>query len=712
MTNRKTTKRALLSSILALVLCFAMLLGTTFAWFTDTATTNVSTIQAGTLDVVLLDAEGESLEGQTLTWQKAADGAQQEILWEPGCTYNLQPITIKNNGNLALKYKIVITGIQGDAELNNAIEWTLTNGAAAANAAAENEENEATAATPLETEYKLLPDESHTLTITGHMKEAAGNEYQGKTIDGIAITVYATQDTVEYDSNNNQYDAGAEYDVTDAWTGGTDENGNQTEPSQDQQPTQDEDGLYHIDSAAEFINYINAVVTSNSTNRPDMMTVVLDKSIDLNGYTFTRTGQAYAFSGKFDGKGHTVSNFKITQTDGGVDGVGYTGLFGYLIAGASVKNLTVMNATVTSNAAQVAVIAPSVNDGAIVDNCHVVNCAVSGTKKVGAVAGYVCSGVVAGVTHTSSVTNCSAKNCTVIVSDTREEQVTLFGYDNPVSGDNIMTGNVDKGGNSLRYGVTEAVSYVAPGVLLVGSTYEISSAAGLNWFNDQCNKQGNSFNYKTIKLMSDIDMKGANWLPAGQNDVAMYDGIDASYNTKEFYGTFDGNGKTISNISIKGLNDTQVGNLSAAQQQVYSVGFIGYMGAGEVKNLTIKNVEVTGSHYVGTIVGMAQSIDGDAITNCHVENATITCKHLTDDQCGDKAGGIIGNSYIAVTNCSVKDTAITAGRDAGQVIGCAQPGSSESGNTVASVTVSATTGCSDSSAGANIKNEIVGRVVS
>lgn len=451
MTNRKTTKRALLSSILALVLCFAMLLGTTFAWFTDTATTNVSTIQAGTLDVQLLDAEGESLEGQTLTWQKAEGGAQQEILWEPGCTYNLQPITIKNNGNLALKYQVVITGIQGDAELNNAIEWTLTNGEGVS-AAAEGEANETPAATPLETEYHLTAGQAHTLTITGHMKEAAGNEYQGKTIDGIAITVYATQDTVEYDSSTNQYDANAEYDVTDAWTGGTDENGNQTEPSQDQQPTQDEDGLYHIDSAAEFINYINAVVTSNSTNRPDMMTVVLDKSIDLNGYTFTRTGQAYAFSGKFDGKGHTVSNFKITQTDGGVDGVGYTGLFGYLIAGASVKNLTVMNATVTSNAAQVAVIAPSVNDGAIVDNCHVVNCAVSGTKKVGAVAGYVCGTA----TATSSVTNCSAKNCTVIVSDTREEQVTLFGYDNRPEGHkaNNFTGNVDKGGNSLRYGVT------------------------------------------------------------------------------------------------------------------------------------------------------------------------------------------------------------------------------------------------------------------
>lgn len=240
------------------------------------------------------------------------------------------------------------------------------------------------------------------------------------------------------------------------------------------------------------------------------------------------------------------------------------------------------------------------------------------------------------------------------------------------------------------------MSYVAPGVLLVGSTYEISTAQGLKYCATNFNTSGVTRG-KTFKLMDNINMTGIAWEPwcnGGQY----------------FCGTFDGNDKTISNISIKGLNDTQVGNLSAAQQQVYSVGFIGYMGAGEVKNLTIKNVEVTGSHYVGTIVGMAQSIDGDAITNCHVENATITCKHLTYDQCGDKAGGIIGNSYIAVTNCSVKDTAITAGRDAGQVIGCAQPGSSESGNTVASVTVSAVTaGTTGACTGANVNNTIVGR---
>ncbi len=53
MTNRKSTKRALLGSVMAMVLCLAMLVGATFAWFTDTASTGVNKIQSGKLDVAL-----------------------------------------------------------------------------------------------------------------------------------------------------------------------------------------------------------------------------------------------------------------------------------------------------------------------------------------------------------------------------------------------------------------------------------------------------------------------------------------------------------------------------------------------------------------------------------------------------------------------------------------------------------------------------------
>ena len=194
MNKTKTTKRALLSSVLVMLICIAMLIGTTFAWFTDSASTAVNKIQAGTLEVQLLAEDGTSLEGQTLSWQKASGAENEDVLWEPGCTYNLQSFKIKNNGNLALKYKIVITGIRGDAELNDVIEWTIND-------------------TALDVDHPLAAGASDTLTISGHMKEDAGNEYQGLSIDGIGITVVATQDTVESDSFGNDYDANAEYPV-------------------------------------------------------------------------------------------------------------------------------------------------------------------------------------------------------------------------------------------------------------------------------------------------------------------------------------------------------------------------------------------------------------------------------------------------------------------------------------------------------------------
>ena len=204
MNNTKTAKRALLSSVMAMLICITMLIGTTFAWFTDSASTAVNKIQAGTLEVQLLDEQGNSLEGQTLTWKKAAGApADEQVLWEPGCTYNLQSFKIKNNGNLALKYKIVISGIVGDAKLLEAIDFTVSGVGGATTAADLNG-----------FEGKLAANSTtDAITITGQMKESAGNEYQNQSIDGIGITVVATQDTVEYDSNGNTYDVRAEYPV-------------------------------------------------------------------------------------------------------------------------------------------------------------------------------------------------------------------------------------------------------------------------------------------------------------------------------------------------------------------------------------------------------------------------------------------------------------------------------------------------------------------
>ena len=212
--SKSTTKRSLLVSVLALVMCVAMLVGTTFAWFTDSASTSVNKIEAGKLDIDVYYADTAD-GGVGSNWTKLdnnsaplsflrKDGEKlvqdKNILWEPNCTYSLPALKIVNSGNLALKYKVLITGIKGDSELNNVIEWTMK---------LDNEEFK------LGSEHYLLPQANSEgfdiLTIQGHMDANADNYYQGMTIEGIGITVYAAQYTYENDSNDNKYDENATY---------------------------------------------------------------------------------------------------------------------------------------------------------------------------------------------------------------------------------------------------------------------------------------------------------------------------------------------------------------------------------------------------------------------------------------------------------------------------------------------------------------------
>ena len=206
MNESTKTKKALRGSLFALFLCIVLLIGTTFAWFTDTASTGVNKIQSGNLKVDLeyataWNADGsvktwESAVGKTLDFQKAKGAENETILWEPGCKYKLPEIRVVNKGNLALKYRIKIDGIKGDAKLNEVIDWTIGDNTIDA----EKVLNAGKASDPM--------------TIQGHMQESAGNEYQNLSIDGIIITVYATQASVESDSFGPEYDQNAAYTIS------------------------------------------------------------------------------------------------------------------------------------------------------------------------------------------------------------------------------------------------------------------------------------------------------------------------------------------------------------------------------------------------------------------------------------------------------------------------------------------------------------------
>ena len=210
--TKANNKKALLSSAFALVLSVAMLIGTTFAWFTDTASTAVNKIQSGNLDVALemLDTAQNkwvTAEGETLNFVKAGN-VDEEVLWEPGATYKLPQLRVVNNGNLALKYKIVISGAKDanpdngidDLKLLDVIDWTYK---IKGDTYVLGAERHLAAKGVTDVNYEEFD-------IQGTMQTTAGNEYQGLSIEGIAITVYAVQDAVESDSFGNDYDKNAD----------------------------------------------------------------------------------------------------------------------------------------------------------------------------------------------------------------------------------------------------------------------------------------------------------------------------------------------------------------------------------------------------------------------------------------------------------------------------------------------------------------------
>ena len=211
MNTKKATKRALLTSVMALVMCVVMLVGTTFAWFTDTASTGVNKIVSGNLKVDIIGANSDS-HIEMLNFTKAAGAtdaeAGAEILWEPGCRYLTEGFRIANKGNLALTWKAQVNkgttaANEGNFNLLDVIDFYLVTSKDA---------NDMGTALDEFSGNLTAGAKSDVYYIKGVMKTTAGNDYQGLTLNGITITVYATQDTVESDSFNNTYDAGAKED--------------------------------------------------------------------------------------------------------------------------------------------------------------------------------------------------------------------------------------------------------------------------------------------------------------------------------------------------------------------------------------------------------------------------------------------------------------------------------------------------------------------
>ena len=225
---KRQTKRALITSAISLLVCFSMLVGTTFAWFTDSVTSSGNIIKSGTLDVEMSFADGKLNPTATDTPYTDANGTPifDYDNWEPGYTV-ARHLKIENKGTLALKYQVKIVADGDVSNLADVIDVYYTDPAAQVTGRASLTEanklgtlsavlanlNSADTTAKGELEAKA----SHTMTLVLKMQESAGNDYMNKSIGStFSIVLIATQDTVEEDTFDELYDEDAALDFAPA----------------------------------------------------------------------------------------------------------------------------------------------------------------------------------------------------------------------------------------------------------------------------------------------------------------------------------------------------------------------------------------------------------------------------------------------------------------------------------------------------------------
>ena len=223
MSNTKSIKQRLVAALLVLVMMITSLIGTTFAWFTDSVKSEGNKIESGTLKIDLLHKVGDS-------WISLKENKDHKIFdydnWEPGYT-RVESLKIANVGTLAFKYKLSIEVSEGSEilgengeNLADVIDVYVTNGDSTAANFAEVSGSwtyKGTLAEVMKNPANFISGDLTTdtaeqvMTIALHMSEEAGNEYQALSVGDIFVNLIATQLASESDSFGSDYDTDANF---------------------------------------------------------------------------------------------------------------------------------------------------------------------------------------------------------------------------------------------------------------------------------------------------------------------------------------------------------------------------------------------------------------------------------------------------------------------------------------------------------------------
>lgn len=313
MTDSKSTKRALVFSALAILVCVAMLIGTTFAWFTDSASTAVNRIQAGNLKVGF-----EYWNGTEYVDATNAELFSQDTLWEPGHT-EVVYLKIINKGNLALKYRLntintfefkYAKNSNGDyILLSNYLKIGIVDGKNAAEGVYTNREDAVAAAANNLVSYNdytkentLLPatdggESADYIAFVVNMPTTVGNDANAANSSSTPwirfnLALNATQASSEIDSFNNEYDKDVPYPIS----------------GKDAQQT----GEVLTD---ELMNIPSAILLGSDATGSYGWFINGTTTIDLNGHTLKATSRQSTLNSSGNGNLTVIGNGTVDASE-------------------------------------------------------------------------------------------------------------------------------------------------------------------------------------------------------------------------------------------------------------------------------------------------------------------------------------------------------------------------------------------------------------
>ncbi len=690
MTNYKPTKKALLSSVVALLICFTMLTGTTFAWFTDSVTSANNIIKSGNLDVELYyQVEGQ--DDWTLV-TKDTNVFKKDALWEPGHT-EVVKLKVVNAGSLDLKYNLGIN-VADEVESINVLDEELILSEHIKYGIVDGEQDYtrdtaiaavSATATALKTAYnsrtvKLeakndTDSDEKIVTMVVYMPTTVGNEANAKVGEkvptiNLGINLFATQVTSESDSFDEYYDGGA------VWLGGIDISWY----------TQNPDATTFKIGSAEQLAGLAAIVNGTaqspvSTFATDSTsfihddfkgdTILLISDIDLDGEAWTpigRTGVSstdftYAFKGTFDGQNNTIANLSVKNA-------GWAGVFG-IAHKATIKNLTVSGVEIASHRMAGAVVGQLYGS---IDNCHVndaeikvvpnsVGDSYDNGDKVGGIVGWLGDN-----DNNHYLTNCTADDVNITAYRDLGGIAGYVARSTNISGNKVTNSKLTGDQSVNNYGdkdfnvnevcgrCSETVDAIEGDNKHENVTITIKTRADkwdgttdTTWYNDTDTEfvintaeqfagfsalvdGGNTFEGKEITLDCDLDL----------SNTKCFEPIGSYRKDTAFKGTFDGQGHAIVNMSQN----------TWALDNGYYYGDLGLGLFGLVEDATIKNLVMDGAEISGESA-ICGTIAATAYGKCTFENITVKNSNVADYQY--YAGGIVGwasgeHQYI---NCNV-----------------------------------------------------------